>query len=853
MNWYSIIKFAGYDEFSEMVERLSRNNPYPFSDWFDDGDRVYIPIIRPSNADSDVEELLNENNCVITDYGKGYCEKNGQTRKIGKFLDKLRRQELKDLQIRFDNDEIYNLEREQKSINEYYDKIIQTFMNSPARSNKGQAEFYVVISQNPHDVASMSTGRSWTSCMDLEGGAHHEDIYVEVRNGGLVAYLVRASDSDIEDPLARIRIRRFVNKDGESVAKAEDSTYGNSIEGFPETVNQWLSEKQPKIKPGYYELKGGSYSDTFDSEEMFAPSNQEDVISWLRGESEDAVISTWEIVDEMYNDISEETHGDILLEQFGIENRNQTFPTKEEAERVFQYMNTEISDMEREQCGGEWNEYDEEESEWVRQRYTLEENVSDNRKTMQRKAIEIIISAEKGAYPEDVIKEVKNILFNPKIISGRDSLRVSFSKKYPEMLSDDDIGLLSINQQFETIKELPEERRQEHIDSWRGFINRNLDHPEDFITSNVGHMLGMEDGKPVEHYFADNSVKPYSFVGKISMNIEENIFSIAREIYSPIPEPVIAKMIDLVHKFEGKSDVEALHKRGKIEDRYPWLASRLVHTFAMTNSDTPSVQNYYKSLLKYWGNSHHIIEEQHSDMINIRSLGYGLAKLGRNGLEFLPFLKEKLKKQQELKDFLKQNSSKTYDYLHREMIDREIESYLYVIDSIENGEGRSKKYKMSSRDNWYKKGNSNSFRSNWYKQIKLAESTWTRGQVYTDSKDNSYDVGILEELAKNLDLEHVDVKELYKQLEEDVWGDLNSPISPIEVINNPNKNKEFKSHYDDINSVNTKKPILIRESNQEVIDGYHRLSKAFMEKVSDIPAKFINEELLEKSKIEGTK
>ena len=92
----------------------------------------------------------------------------------------------------------------------------------------------IVISQDPHDVAQMSTGRQWTSCMDLGGegrepGSHHEDIFCEVQKGGLVAYLIRAEDGAIADPLARIHIRRFDNRAGQSVAVPEQSVYGNEI------------------------------------------------------------------------------------------------------------------------------------------------------------------------------------------------------------------------------------------------------------------------------------------------------------------------------------------------------------------------------------------------------------------------------------------------------------------------------------------------------------------------------------------------------------------------------------------------------------------------------------------------
>ncbi len=249
MNWYKII--LAYEQ-EDHIQRLSRENPYPFKEWFDDSGRAYVPF-SPEGTESQegVDEYvaaeLAEKGYQITDYRKGYCAKGNRVSRIGKILNSLKQQSLNEIQNKFQNIsqeqdpvkyQIFQnqMQEELKRNDEYYNELINTFVNSSFRSHQSNQDsgFMVVISQDPHDVAQMSTGRNWTSCMDMGGdggeeGSHHEDVFCEVQSGGLVAYLIRADDQQIEDPLARIHIRRFDNRSGKSVAIQEKSVYGNEI------------------------------------------------------------------------------------------------------------------------------------------------------------------------------------------------------------------------------------------------------------------------------------------------------------------------------------------------------------------------------------------------------------------------------------------------------------------------------------------------------------------------------------------------------------------------------------------------------------------------------------------------
>ena len=222
-----------YEEFREKVENESKKNPYPFSSWFDNNNRTYIdfkPIeLKP---DEDVKDFLLEYNYIITDYINGLAKDiNGRTLKIGKILNKIEKEMIEDERkrdISFSEEDIKEFE---KNIKNYVDNIRKIFETSTVRSGSKQ-NLKIVFSQNPHDVAKMSTDRHWESCMTLGTGKYHQNVYCEVANGGFVAYLIRENDKEIENPLARIHIRRFDDIEGNSIAMPERTVYGNDVPGF---------------------------------------------------------------------------------------------------------------------------------------------------------------------------------------------------------------------------------------------------------------------------------------------------------------------------------------------------------------------------------------------------------------------------------------------------------------------------------------------------------------------------------------------------------------------------------------------------------------------------------------------
>jgi hypothetical protein len=130
------------------------------------------------------------------------------------------------------------------------------------RENKTKT-FYIVFSKHRYDVAGMSTGRGWTSCMNLYSGINAQYIQHDVRGGTLVAYLVRNDDLNIENPVARIAIKPFVSVEDPSnvLYQAEQRAYGTPPVGFLDEVNMLLANAQSD-KQGIFKLRDTLYCDT---------------------------------------------------------------------------------------------------------------------------------------------------------------------------------------------------------------------------------------------------------------------------------------------------------------------------------------------------------------------------------------------------------------------------------------------------------------------------------------------------------------------------------------------------------------------------------------------------------------
>jgi len=119
-------------------------------------------------------------------------------------------------------------------------------------------------------------------------------------------------------------------------------------------------------------------------------------------------------------------------------------------------------------------------------------------------------------------------------------------------------------------------------------------------------------------------------------------------------------------------------------------------------------------------------------------------------------------------------------------------------------------------------------------------------QTFSDNK-NIYSVDMMFAYINIFKPKHKDilVNSLLHTLEYKGWGEPTKNIyySPMEVIKNP-KNNKYKKEIERINKANLSYPIIIY--NNYIIDGVHRLSKAYLDNKKKIKAYIFTKQEMDK-------
>ena len=202
--------------------------------------RIYIPVgskpVKPVEPSPAVKEAVESRGYVVDNYLAGTAiQRDGKrTMRIGKLLSK-------------DKD------------------VLKVFESDPKRKGHkvAQGELVVVISRHPYDVIGMSFDRGWTSCMNLKDGSNKKYLKDAVKAGVLVSYLVRATDTNINNPIARILLIPYHREAGGTVL-VPDGSYGDAPASFRKIVStfcQWANSGSPS---GYYAADKTVYSDDLD-------------------------------------------------------------------------------------------------------------------------------------------------------------------------------------------------------------------------------------------------------------------------------------------------------------------------------------------------------------------------------------------------------------------------------------------------------------------------------------------------------------------------------------------------------------------------------------------------------------
>lgn len=176
----------------EKIRRGERGRAaYPqATGFFGDKDRLYLEMTDTTDdtADQatrrDIADWLHRFGYTVTDYAGGYAtDKDGKQKfLIGKIL----------------AEHALHISAEAQILGEKFKK---DRTRTDAR--------LIVISRDALDIARMSTGRNWTSCLDVAKIECENDIEHLIARGVLVAYLLAAKDMNVEKPLGRVLVKPY--------------------------------------------------------------------------------------------------------------------------------------------------------------------------------------------------------------------------------------------------------------------------------------------------------------------------------------------------------------------------------------------------------------------------------------------------------------------------------------------------------------------------------------------------------------------------------------------------------------------------------------------------------------------
>lgn len=141
--------------------------------------------------------------------------------------------------------------------------------NKELQAKATDKKLMVVISRHPYDIAGMSTGREWTSCMNLDIGSERNVVPLDIRHGTLIAYITTIDDKNINHPLGRVAIKPYHKGRSKSVMfGVEGKTYPPNARNIPDwldMVKQWVDDANSKAKPGEYELPDNLRNDDLET------------------------------------------------------------------------------------------------------------------------------------------------------------------------------------------------------------------------------------------------------------------------------------------------------------------------------------------------------------------------------------------------------------------------------------------------------------------------------------------------------------------------------------------------------------------------------------------------------------
>jgi hypothetical protein len=199
--------------------------------------------------------------------------------------------------------------------------LVNKVNRDPRRELSQQQPRILVFSKHPYDIAGASTGRGWTSCMNLYKGSQKKYLSADIEEGSIICYLTKKDDININKATARVFIKPFINvKNEEDVYySAEESVYGTAPESFLVFVKEILTEVQPE-KAGNFELVSTLYCDSSEKITKFGKRIEQILNGTSEAESIEEVYKIMEMFTvrgtfKVNADLTVDVFGDISLRE----------------------------------------------------------------------------------------------------------------------------------------------------------------------------------------------------------------------------------------------------------------------------------------------------------------------------------------------------------------------------------------------------------------------------------------------------------------------------------------------------------------------------------------------------------
>ena len=207
--------------------------------------RVYVPYDQ-SQIERKIQDALAGSGYEIKSYADGHAvDGRGRTIGLGKVFGILDRPDLEKL---------------------YSTDIMSRDLQKQSVST------LLVFSYHPYDIAGMSTGRSWTSCMTIatpknKAGGNARYVSQDLIAGTFICYLVASTDTNIQSPYARVLIKPFINTENSSqivfVPERRPYTlYSGGTGAFISTVENIINDAHDNEYAGTFRMDERLYCDS---------------------------------------------------------------------------------------------------------------------------------------------------------------------------------------------------------------------------------------------------------------------------------------------------------------------------------------------------------------------------------------------------------------------------------------------------------------------------------------------------------------------------------------------------------------------------------------------------------------